>query len=192
MSARARDDPGVHPRTGQAHLRGADVLLQDRYRVPGLAQRPSARLRDGRADWPAAARCGTWRRSSSWPTVRACSPIPNWPADRMRTYLARERSRADERTFARLSLNTDDHEELDAAPGGRGGRRGGPARGRAVARPSRRGRRRQGGEDGQGQRPSRLQPVPRRISHRSRRRTPRWTTTAGPSTRPPPSARPNW
>ena len=41
-----------HPRADRAavapHLRGADALLQDRRRVPGLAQRPPGPLHDGR------------------------------------------------------------------------------------------------------------------------------------------------
>ncbi len=76
---RRAGDPGVHPCTRQAHLRGTDVLLQDRHRVPGLAQRPSTRLRDGGRSGQRTLGRPPESRCSSSPTARACSPTRIWP-----------------------------------------------------------------------------------------------------------------
>ena len=45
---RGAGDPGLHRGARAAHLQRPDLLLQDRHRVPVLAQRPPARVPDGR------------------------------------------------------------------------------------------------------------------------------------------------
>ena len=72
-------DPGLDRGAGPAHLRGAHVLLQDRHRVPVLAERVPARvLAGGRAALrPVAARTSSsWR---AWPTAAVCCSTRPWP-----------------------------------------------------------------------------------------------------------------
>ncbi|CAA9321801.1 MAG: Conserved hypothetical protein potentially related to ribose or hydroxymethylpyrimidine metabolism, partial [uncultured Friedmanniella sp.] len=87
---RARPRPaGLHPGAGPAHLQRAHPALQDRRRLPGLAERAAARLRHGRrpaggplappprADLPAGRRRGAaprpraGRRPDAGPAGRA-------------------------------------------------------------------------------------------------------------------------
>ena len=173
--ARARADPRLHPGSGPAHLRRADLLLQDRHRVPVLAERAPARLHHGRraAERPVAAapggdlparrpgRAAHRPRTGRRPDVATCCDhgwrasmtgpmvpaIPTGPA------VAEHRH----------------HQELDpgarpsTAPSGPGSRRIGLWRDRVAEV----GTERAAATDPR-RRAARVQPVPRRLPHRGR------------------------
>ena len=157
----------------------ADLLLQDRHRVPGLARRPPGPLHDGRraADRPLAAR--TWPSCSGWPTRPGCCPTPTWPRP-ARGLL----TTAGVAPMKRFSLNQATAKQLAAARAGRAAAStpASPASACGATRSQEYGVRR-GRRSWSRRRADRHRPVPGRLLHHRRRlarRQPR-----APSTRPP-------
>ena len=191
-------DPGLHPGAGPAHLQCAHALLQDRHRVPVLAERPAARLHHGRR-----AAVGPVDLPHLVQTFRLADRAgllldPGLAARRMATCCSRSTgvggmTSMSDRPVRRLSLNTGHHQDWTLPAGGRRrpSGRASPAH-RAVAGPGRRsrpGQARPGLIRDAGLRVSAA--VPRRLPHRGRRRRAagrRWPTTGPRSTRPRPSA----
>ena len=88
-SRAVRRDPRADGAAVAPHLRGADALLQDRRRVPGVAQRPPVALHDGRRPaeraQPRASRASVFRLADAGGPARA---IRSSRAARMRAFLA--------------------------------------------------------------------------------------------------------
>ena len=77
-------DAGAVP----AHLLRADLLLQDRDRLPGLADRDTRTASAWSAVCRRPARRSTWPGSSSWPTRPGCCRTRSWPRHRLGLLLA--------------------------------------------------------------------------------------------------------
>ena len=82
---RARD--GADAAAVPAHLRGADLLLQDRDRLPGLAERVTKTASRWSAACSRPAPSCTWPGSSSWPTRPGCCTDPELAAHRLGSLL---------------------------------------------------------------------------------------------------------
>ena len=140
----------------------------------------------------------TWSQRSGWPTGPGCSPTRSWPhtgsallrATAGRRHDATAQDRPIRRRCTAVAEHRD-HQELDAARGGRRRRPGRAPGARPVARPGGRSRHRArrarwSATPGCGCRrcaAAASSPPPTRPRQRRR-----WTTTARPSTRPPTSA----
>ena len=105
---------------GPAHLRGADLLLQDRHRLPGLAGRAPGRLHRWSAACRPAGRSRTWLTPSGWPTRRRAHRTRSWPSSGSGKLLHRRV----ESTREPLQPQPGDHEVLAARGRGRGQRQG--------------------------------------------------------------------
>ena len=86
------DDPGADGAAVAPHLRGADALLQDRHRVPGLAQRPPGPLHDGRRPAERARRSLHLAELFRLADAPALLRDPELAAARMRALLAVQRA----------------------------------------------------------------------------------------------------
>ena len=106
--ARLPRHPGADRAAVAPHLQGADPLLQDRRRVPGLSQRPAGSFRDDRRPAERALAASIWPSCSASPTRRGCCAIPSSPRARMRQCCSAVHGRRRERrrmTVEGLSIN---------------------------------------------------------------------------------------